>query len=664
MMAYPYPPCRRDTTVEDWFGTKLAEPYGWLRDRKDPEVLAFTARENALTDRFFDGEALASRIARLRAEAVRDVPFQVLPWKEGYLATCLKAGLYEIQFLDRDFRLIGALPPVPGLEGALTLSAAPCPRSDDLLAITVEFGGAPRPSIAVCDVSDPQRPRLLHLRHGGFGCCWSKGDGCLYYPISTSDSASRASSTVFYRYDPVSDEERTAFAPQGKVIYGDAYAGGEDYVLFSCAVDYSVAHWTALELKTGTLHPLTDAPRELRYIESRPGEHLFLDYSDTPEGAVVAITDGGARRAALARQGSWVYSGAFSRGGRLYALAREDVGARLLAPESGECFPLPDPWGGLAVAGSCAEGTLLRFESFLHPAQLLLFDGESLRCVLRASDDEPPEDVVVEQYFAPSEGDGTPIPYFMVRRRDVTPDAPHPTLLFAYGGYNLTVAPWYTEKITGIQAVRWAQRGGIYIHAHLRGGDEYGARWHEAGRLLQKRRCYEDFIGVAQQLIRQGWTEPRQLAISGSSNGGLLMSVLVTMRPELWGCVIDSVPQTDMLHLPMDDRGAMYVTEYGDPLESREMFEYLLSYSPYHHIRPIDYPPIYIQTGELDNNVPPCHGKKFAARLQAESRSRHPILLRVLPDGGHDRGRGESYWRTIAEAQLFLEQALCFHQTP
>lgn len=132
------------------------------------------------------------------------------------------------------------------------------------------------------------------------------------------------------------------------------------------------------------------------------------------------------------------------------------------------------------------------------------------------------------------------------------------------------------------------------------------------------------------------------------------MSALVTMRPDLWGCVIDSVPHTDMIHFAEDDRGPMYITEYGNPRESREMFEYLLSYSPYHNVRNMPYPPTYIQTGEKDNNVPPYHGKKLAARMQEMTTGGAPVLLRVLADGSHDRGKGEDYWRTISEMQLFL----------
>ena len=272
--------------------------------------------------------------------------------------------------------------------------------------------------------------------------------------------------------------------------------------------------------------------------------------------------------------------------------------------------------------------------------------------------DESYPDVVVEQLFAPSESDGKMIPYFMVRRKDVKPDGQTPTWIYGYGGYNIPALPWATDKVGGLDIARWAMQGGIYVMATLRGGSEYGTGWHEEGMMFHKKNCYGDFFGVTQKLIADGWTNPKKIVICGCSNGGLLVSTLVTMRPELFGCVIDSVPHTDMIHFTEDARGPMYITEYGNPRESKEMFEYILSYSPYHNVKQTSYPSVYIQTGECDNNVPPYHGKKFAARMQECNRSENPVLLRVLAKGSHDRGSGEAYWQTIAEAQLFVKKAL------
>ncbi len=657
-MAYDYPLCRADEYVENWFGRELTDPYGWMRDAKEPEVIDFTERENAFTDAFFDPDALAARMEKLKSEAVRDIPFLIVPRGEGFLATVMHEGLYDIRILDRELREVCTLPTVPGLEGSIPLKATPCPKNPDVIAVCAEFGGAPRPSVAVCDISDPAAPKLLHLHEGSYSFCWSAGDGCLYYPITTSENVNLTSRTVYYRYDPVSGELRPVFEPEGNVIYANVSAGGSDYVLLASSLDYALARWVALEVESGALIPLNEKPEEWKFLNAENGEFFFTSAQTAPHGAVIAVDKNGAQRTVLPEHETLVLDGGFAKDGNLFALAYENAGARLIDVATGKLIPLPDPYGALTVAGGTKEGTFLRFESFLHAAELFLFDGEKLTSIMRSSELELPDDIVVEQRFAPSEKDGTPVPFFMVRKRGLYPAGNAPALMFAYGGYNLVPVPWYTEKVTGTQIWRWVEKGGIYLHAHLRGGNEYGAPWHEDGELLNKRHCYEDFIGVAEHVIREGWTKPERFCIAGSSNGGLLMSTLITMRPDLWGCVIDSVPQTDLIHLPDDDRGPMYVTEYGNPRETQEMFEYLLSFTPYYNVKPISYPPLYIQSGALDNNVPPYHGKKFAARMQQESRSENPILLRVVENGGHDRGRGESYWRTISEAQLFLEKAL------
>ena len=174
---------------------------------------------------------------------------------------------------------------------------------------------------------------------------------------------------------------------------------------------------------------------------------------------------------------------------------------------------------------------------------------------------------------------------------------------------------------------------------------------------MKKKNCFYDFIGIAEGIIRDGWTSKKHIAINGGSNGGLLMCALLTMRPDLWGCVVASVPHTDMISFVFDDRGPMYITEYGDP-HDEEQFNYFLTYSPFHNIQKTAYPAVYIQTGECDNNVPPYHGKKMAARLQQYNTSDQPILLRVLAKGSHDRGKGETYLKTVSEMQAFIEIAL------
>lgn len=653
-MKYQYPACPTVDKEEDWFGVRLPDPYAWLRDAKDPRVLDFVARENAFTDAYFASRPLEEKIAQLKQGRLPELPRELTPWRDGFLAVILEEGNVSIRVLNDRLEDVGGLPHVQALDGLRVYSAQPCPRNSSLMAMMVQHPGAARPSVALCDMD---RRVLLHEVHEVFSFCWSKGDGCLYSSSTLANSETQESHSVFFRYDPAAGRECVVYEDDSYAIFGQVWPSQDGaYVMAMVCQDYSLARWVAIDTATGKTAVLTDRPVEWKYLDSLHGEHYFITVSGADRGAVIRVSGGHSPETVLP-ESELVLDGGFSVHGALYILALRDASSRLLSLATGEEIPLPSTFGALFPMGRAEDGVFLRYESFLSPPKVLYFDGTALKTAMAGAQADDP-DQVVEQFFAPSTGDGTPIPYFLVRKKDARPDGETPVLMYAYGGYNVSVLPGYQEMVTQIVVPQWVEQGGIFVQCNLRGGSEYGPKWHEGGMAMAKRHCYEDFIGVAQQLIRDGWTRAGKIGIAGCSNGGLLMSALVTMRPDLWGCVIDSVPHTDMIHFAQDDRGPMYITEYGNPRQSREMFDYLLSYSPYHNVKKTDYPPTYIQTGELDNNVPPYHGKKFAARMQAENQSDNPILLRVLAEGSHDRGKGEVFWRTIAEMQLFLEEHL------
>ena len=184
-------------------------------------------------------------------------------------------------------------------------------------------------------------------------------------------------------------------------------------------------------------------------------------------------------------------------------------------------------------------------------------------------------------------------------------------------------------------------------------GNEYGLRWHDAGRFKNKINCFNDYIDIAEWLISEGYTRREKLAISGESNGGLLVTACVTMRPDLFGCAVASVAHTDMIRFRFDARGPMYTYEYGDP-DKPEFFDYMLSYSPYHNIKKTEYPPIYLHVGERDNNVPTYHSKKFLAKLRHMKTDSNPALLHSDPLASHDRGSGDGLYLTSAQMRIFL----------
>jgi prolyl oligopeptidase len=246
-----------------------------------------------------------------------------------------------------------------------------------------------------------------------------------------------------------------------------------------------------------------------------------------------------------------------------------------------------------------------------------------------------PGSIVVEQTSYASK-DGTDVSMFLVHRSDIGPTGRVPTVLNGYGGFNISRTPQY---IAG--AAAWVEAGGLFALPNLRGGGEYGERWHEAGMLGRKQNVFDDFHAAAEALVARGWTRPERLGVTGGSNGGLLTGVALTQRPELFGAVYCAVPLLDMLRYQNFLIARLWIAEYGSA-EDAEQYRWIRAYSPYHHVREgIHYPAVLFTTAEGDSRVDPMHARKMAALLQAQS-AEDPdatVLLRVDRDAGHGIGK-------------------------
>jgi prolyl oligopeptidase len=241
-------------------------------------------------------------------------------------------------------------------------------------------------------------------------------------------------------------------------------------------------------------------------------------------------------------------------------------------------------------------------------------------------------DIEVTRESATSK-DGTKIPLNIVRKKGTQSNGNNPTLLYGYGGYGISMQPNFdfTKRL-------WFDRGGVYVVANIRGGGEFGEKWHKAGNLTKKQNVFDDFAAAAEHLIREKWTRPEKLAIQGGSNGGLLMGAMITQHPELMRAVVSSVGIYDMLRVELAPNGAFNVTEFGT-VKDPEQFKALYAYSPYHHV--VDgakYPSILMMTGANDGRVAPYHSRKMVARLDEANKSNNPILLRTSSSAGHGIG--------------------------
>jgi prolyl oligopeptidase len=307
-----------------------------------------------------------------------------------------------------------------------------------------------------------------------------------------------------------------------------------------------------------------------------------------------------------------------------------------LAGGAGEELPLPG-LGSVLGWGSEPRGTELvyGFASFTAPPVLLRVELTERRSHpwAKVEADIAPERFVVEQVTLRS-GDGTPVTMFLAHRRDLRRDGQAPAYLTGYGGFGISMTPTFSRAW-----LWWLEQGGVLAVPQLRGGGEYGEAWHAAGMLDQKQRTFDDAIAAAEWLIGEGYTSPERLAVGGGSNGGLLAGALVTQRPELFAAAVLQVPLLDMLRFHRFRIARLWIPEYGDP-DDPAAFRWLRAYSPYHRVRDgVAYPAVLLAAAEGDSRVDPMHARKMAARLQAASSSRRPVLLRVEAEAGHGAGK-------------------------
>ncbi len=284
------------------------------------------------------------------------------------------------------------------------------------------------------------------------------------------------------------------------------------------------------------------------------------------------------------------------------------------------------------------------FTNYLTPGSIYSFDiatGVS-KLYKKPNIDFNSQEYQSKQIFYTSK-DGTQVPMIITHKKGMVLDGTNPTILYGYGGFNISLTPSFS-----ITNAVWMEQGGVYAVANLRGGGEYGKKWHDAGTKLQKQNVFDDFIGAAEYLISEKYTSSDYLAIRGGSNGGLLVGATMTQRPELIKVALPAVGVLDMLRYHTFTAGAGWAYDYGTSQDSKEMFEYLKAYSPVHNVTPgTKYPATMVTTGDHDDRVVPAHSFKFAAQLQEKQGGKAPVLIRIETDAGH--GAGTPVSKTIAQ---------------
>jgi len=658
-----YPATRRDTTADQYFGTRVPTPYGWMEDQNSPEVAQWVDSQNAATFHYLDGVALRGtfkdRLTVLWNYARVGVPSR--PMRGGALFFTKNSGLqsqspiYRMTPQSSQAQLV-LDPNTLSPDGSTALSAWSVSPNGRYLAYGLSPGGSDWRELHVRDLTTGKDlPDTVHWAKFSDASWTNDGKGFFYsrFPTPPADqilTAAPLNQKVYYHVLGTPDStDRLVFAVPDHPTW---YAGGfvtEDgkYLILSYgnATDRNNLSYADLG---DPMHPNV-TPRVLPLFTAYDANYgvignlhntLFVQTTNgAPKSRIVAVDPADPapdKWRVVVPEGPDAIEGAVMAGGRIVVQDLSDVKSRLriFSTEGRAIGEIPLPGigsvGGLTARNDTPE-LYYGFTSFLRPGTVYRFDlisrktsaFQAPKVAFNASAYE------TTQVFYPSR-DGTKIPMFITAKKGTVLDGSHPTVLYAYGGFDINITPGFSPVV----AV-WLEHGGVYAVPNLRGGGEYGEAWHHAGMLEKKQNVFDDFIAAAEYLIKTGYTSSQHLAIHGYSNGGLLVGAVEDQRPDLFAAAYPGAGVMDMLRYQKFTAGAGWVSEYGSSDDSAQ-FNYLIRYSPVQNVKPgTCYPATIITTADHDDRVVPSHSYKFAAALQAAQSCDRPTLIRVDTKTSH-----------------------------
>jgi prolyl oligopeptidase len=660
-----YPETRTVDSATVWHGTRIADPYRWLEAIDGPDVAAWVKTQNAVTMPYLAAlpgrDALEDRITALYDYPRTSVPF----WEGGRWFYAKNSGLqrqsvwYSRETLDGAERVVidaNALSP----DGSVALSQfSPSPDGRHFVYGLSE-GGADWSTLYVRNLASGRNTAdtVRWVRFSGLS--WTQdGAGFFYsrYPEPPKGEQLKAKlehHTLYYHRlgTPQSQDVKIYARPDNPswfVFGGTDETGRYLFVMTSKGTDRNELYVADLgdarrpNLKAPIRPVVTGHDANYNPLGVADGRLWILTDKDAPNRRIVAApvaTPAPPRWTTVVPAGEMPIEGASLVAGRLGLLSLQDVASvvRLYALDGTLEREVPMPGLGSAsgLVGRFDRPELLyAFTAPLYPTTVFLYDAKTnaSRAFQPPTLTFDPARFVTERVFYTSK-DGTRIPMFVTHRRDIARNGQNPAMLYAYGGFSASMTPFFSPAV-----IAWVEQGGVYAVANLRGGGEYGERWHEAGMFERKQNVFDDFIAGAEYLIRERYTSPERLAINGGSNGGLLVGAVMTQRPELFGAAIPQVGVMDMLRYHEFTGGAAWATEYGAATDSAA-FSYLRAYSPLHNIKSgVCYPATLVTTADHDDRVVPSHSYKFTAALQktqsAAPNCADPVLIRVEAQGSH-----------------------------
>lgn len=658
--SWDYPAARRDTTVDSYHGVRVEDPYRWMEDEHSPELGQWILEENAFTERYLSKLPSREPLRKRLGELLNYDSQGVYSYTGKYYLFFRKEGLRNQDVLCVKDSIAGEArvlldPNTLSDDGTVALTGVEVSHDSRYLAYSVADGGSDWNKIYVLDMQSGQRlqDEITWVKFSGIAW-YGKG---FYYSAYDAPKSGKALSgkneyhKVFYHeLGTPQTADRLVFQNNQEPLrnYSAEVTDDEKYLLISetSSTDGNSMYVKNLRTNSEFLQLTVGFDYSYSLVGSK-GDNLYLltNYK-APKGKLVCVnmdrSDVGDWKDVIDEQKD-VLTGVTLAGDYFVSVHMVDAVSRMevYTLEGERVREISQPVMGTvgAVRGRAgSDEVFYAFSSFTVPSVVYRLEPSSgeQREVFRPAIDFPFDDYVVEQVFYPSVNSQM-VPMFIVHHKDVKYDGSNPTLLYGYGGFNISLTP-------GFNAMRlaWLEQGGVYAQACLRGGGEYGEKWHMAGTKLNKQNVFDDFIAAGEYLIQSGYTSTGKLAIQGGSNGGLLVGAVVNQRPDLFAAAVPQVGVMDMLRYQHFTIGWAWADDYGTS-DDELYFKNLQTYSPLHNIRRgEDYPAILATTADHDDRVVPAHTFKYMATMQYMQSKGAPKLLRVETRAGHGAGKPTS----------------------
>ena len=659
-----YPSTQKGTQVDDYFGTKVNDPYRWLEDDRSEETANWVKKQNETTYSYLEKIPYRNAIKE-RLEKLWNYEKISAPFVEGDFTYFYKNdGLQNQSVLWRKNKLgkeeVFLDPNTFSKDGSTSLGGVDFSKDGSLVAYSISEGGSDWRKVIVMDAITKKiiGDTIVDVKFSGIS--WYKNEGFYYSSYDKPKGSELSAKTdqhklYYHKLGTAQKEDKVVFGLNEKRRYvGGGVTEDEKYLFISAANSTTGNELYYKDLSNPNspiVNLIANFDNNHTVIDNIGSTFIMETNYKAPNNRVVSFDltnkDPQNWKDFIAETENVL--NASTGGGYVFANYMKDAISYVIQYDMTGKIVREIRLPGVGTAGGFGgkkkeEVLYYSFTNYITPGATYSFNAKTgTSSLYRKPDvDFNSENYESKQVFYTSK-DGTKIPMIITHKKGLKLDGKNPTILYGYGGFNISLTPAFS-----VTNAVWLENNGIYAVANLRGGGEYGKKWHDAGTKMNKQNVFDDFIAAAEYLIKEKYTSSSFLAVRGGSNGGLLVGAVMTQRPDLMKVALPAVGVLDMLRYHKFTAGAGWAYDYGTAEDSIEMFNYLKKYSPVHNVKSgVQYPATLVTTGDHDDRVVPAHSFKFAAELQDKQTGTNPTLIRIDVNAGH--GAGKSLSSTIQE---------------